>query len=436
MKTQNKRKIVFISEFSNEELRNNLSLSDRIIENTIRSIFGHKMKKYVDRVVWVSEYIKEFEKDAELEYHIVSLHSGMNKLTESFTIRNVHYHVIRQEPFFLKDYICNRFKIYQHNYYKRNRRLINKFIKKIDPDLIVVCGADNAYYALSILDIQNKPIFSILQSLRNNPKLKQFENNEWDLTAEKMVLKKSNYFGGGGMLYYNLLKDIVPHPIFLKLGFPQGTPPIYKDLVKNYDFFFYAARIAKNKGVEDVLKAFKIVCQRYPQIKLGIAGGASDEYLSYLRNEYITPFKMNSNVILCGFFQKFQDLYKEVQKSNFVILPGISAPLNGTIRESMQMGLPVIAYETDVTKKINDSKIRILTAEMGNYQDLANKMIYAIENPEAMVEIAKSGKEYADIMYNSSSISKQLISDFKVIIEHYYEQKEIPSSNLLLQNYF
>ena len=224
---------------------------------------------------------------------------------------------------------------------------------------------------------------------------------------------------------------MVPNPIFLKLGFPQGSPPIFNDSIKKYDFIFYAARIGKNKGVEDVLKAFKIVHQNYPTIKLAIAGGSSDEYLSFLRNEYILPYGMNDNIIFCGFFQKFHDLYKEVQKSNYVILPGISAGLNGTIRESMQMGLPVIAYETESTKLINAEKMRLLTAEMENYKDLADKMIFAIENPDIMKDIATSGKEYADIKYDSSIISKQLISDFKYIMEHYYNQKDIPSSNLI-----
>ena len=429
-----KRVVAFICQFSNEMVRSHLSLSNYKVENYIRKGLGHKPRGYVDRVIWVTEYIKGFELDAECEYHIISPHPGMKKLKQSFDNNGIHYHFVRQEPIFFIHYLNERFKVYQKNYYRRNRYLINGFISAIDPDLVVLCGAENPYYATSILDITNKPIFTILQSLRNNPKLMEFENNKWLLEAERRVLKHSIFFGGGGYEFYGILKGIVNNPIFLKLGFPQGTPPLFPNLEKESDFIFYAARIGKNKGIEDVLKAFKKIVVAYPSATLTIAGGCADSYQSYLIDTYILPENIDNNIKICGFFPKFEDVYKEVQKARIVVIPGISAALNGTVRESMQMGMPVIVYRTSATDYINNDQQRILTAEMENVDDLAEKMLYAYEHPKEMAEMAVLAKAYADVEYDSLSMAKQLVDDFKACMGYYYEGKPIPSTLLLEGN--
>lgn len=428
----NKRIVTFICQFSNEMVRSHLSLSSYRVENFVRTRLGHKPRGYMDRVIWVTEYIKGFELDAECEYHIISPHPGMKKTKQSFDINGIHYHFVRQEPFFLIHYLNEHFKVYQKNYYRRNRKLINGFVSAINPDLVVLCGAENPYYATSILDIKDKPIFTILQSLRNNPKLIKYENNKWLLEAERLVLKHSNFFGGGGHEFYNILKGIVDNPIFLKLGFPQGTPPLFPEIRKEFDFIFYAARIGKNKGIEDVLKAFKKVVDIYPSAKLTIAGGCADYYRSFLIDTYIVPEKIENNIKICGFFPRFEDVYKEVQKARFVVIPGISAALNGTVRESMQMGMPVIVYRTSATDNINNDQQRILTAEMENVDDLAEKMLYAYEHPQEMAEMAVMAKKYADVEYDSLSMAKQLVDDFKACMDYYYERRPIPS-NLLLE---
>lgn len=427
----NKRVIAFICQFSNEQVRTHLSLSDYRVENIVRKAFGHKPKGYVDRVVWVTEYIKGFELDTNNEYHIISPHPGMKKLKQSFDINGIHYHFLRQEPFFLIHYLNERLKVYQKNYYHRNRKLINGFVAEIDPDLVVLCGAENTYYASSILDIKDKPVFTILQSLRNNPKLKTFENNEWLLEAERRVLKHSNFFGGGGVEFYNIVKNFVDNPMFLKLGFPQGTPPIYQGSAKEVDFIFYAARVGKNKGIEDVLKAFKEVVKKHPKATLAIAGGCAEKYLTYLVETYIKPENIESNIKICGFFLKFEDVYKEVQKARIVVVPGISAALNGTVRESMQMGMPVIVYRTSSTDVINQEKQRLLTAEMEDVEDLYEKMLYAYEHPQEMSELASRAKEYADVKYDSLAMAKQLVEDFHASMDYYYNGTPIPSKLLL-----
>lgn len=426
-----KKVVAFVCQFSNGIVRSQLKLSTLSFENKFRSFFGHNQKEYVDRVVWVTEYIKGFEKDPSHEYHIISTHLGMKRTTQSFILNGIHYHFINEEPFFLIHYFCEILKVYRKNFYKRNRRFINSFIDKCKPDLVAVCGTENIYYSSSVVNVSREiPVFGILQSLRNNPKLMSYEHDEWMINAERKVLQRCDYFGGGGAEYYNVVKGFVKNPVYLKLRFPQGIPPIY-DLAKENDFIFYAARIGKNKGIEDVLRAFAKVVQKFPSVRLAVAGRCSEAYEAFLNEEYIKPYKLGKNVRFCGFFPKFDDVYKEVQKSKYVIVPGISASLNGTVRESMQMGMPVIVYETTSSVTINKDETRLLTAKMLDTDDLAVKMIYAIEHPEEMNMMAARAKKYADVAYNPDAICKQLISDFKVVMDHYYDQTPIPESNLI-----
>ena len=93
---------------------------------------------------------------------------------------------------------------------------------------------------------------------------------------------------------------------------------------------------------------------------------------------------------------KTRKSHLDVAKASIVVVPGITAGLNSTVRESMIMGMPTICYETNETQKINFDDVSLITAPMNDIDALSNLMLFSLEHPSETLRIAKRGKSYAE----------------------------------------
>ena len=426
------KKIAFICHFSNEDIRERLHLKSFSFGNFFRGKLSRPLINYKDSAIWISDYIEEFKKNTQFEYHIIAPHIGMKDDIQNFSFSNINYHFFKCDYNFFKMKINSRFKIEERNNYQDNRRRIIKIIDNIRPDLICLCGAENPYYSLSILDISDIPILTLMQTALLNPQLQRSraDISPFRIEAEAKVLRKTKYIGTSSALYGQLVKAINPNAIFLRNSFPSHQPPRFK-VEKSFDFVFFSSVLTKNKGIEDTISAFCKVSVTHPETTLDVIGSYSDSYLQQLYG-IIQRVNPNAKISFEGHFSNINDMYRQVQKAKYVVIPGITAPLNSTVRESMLLGMPTIVYETTATPPINKEKQCLLTAKMQNVSDLTRCMSFAYENPNEMYAIAKNGKEYALRVFSNDAIGKQLISCFHSIIDHYYYRKEIPE-NLLLK---
>ena len=124
------------------------------------------------------------------------------------------------------------------------------------------------------------------------------------------------------------------------------------------------------------------------------------------------------------------DVFRQIKKSRYVVVPGITALINSTVLEPMFMKMPVITYATTGTPYLNRKKQSVLLAENENFHDLADKMIYALENEAAMMQIAENGYQTVNTEFSPSEISGQLIKNIGYAIEHYYNGAEIDKNSL------
>lgn len=91
----------------------------------------------------------------------------------------------------------------------------------------------------------------------------------------------------------------------------------------------------------------------------------------------------------------------------------------------MLMGLPTIAYETTATIEINKDSKCLLTAKMENVDDLAQNMLFALEHPTEVNNIALEGKKYADANYSNDSVCKELIDAAIAMYDHFHSKCQI-----------
>ena len=79
-----KKKVLFLCSFSSMLMRQRLHLKKWNIRNAIMRLFKHPEFSHFDKGIWVTDFIQEFEKHPEYEYHIMSVHSGMIHKKQEF----------------------------------------------------------------------------------------------------------------------------------------------------------------------------------------------------------------------------------------------------------------------------------------------------------------------------------------------------------------
>jgi len=426
-------KVVYICCFSTPQVRARLSLSSMGLSNFLRKVAGKPILEDRDSGTWNADFLAAFEDNPLFDCTVISHHTGMKRSAQRFQFNGVNYLFLNTKDTLLK-------KVFNNIVYSK-RKLdfvgdgvrINNYVKEINPDIVVICGAENAIYSSSALYIKDKPVFIILQTLANSPKriAMGLGEPEWR-EFERNVLKCGQYYGSFIKEDVEIVRQINNDARFLTLMFPSSVPAVTNNSsIKEYDFVFFANSLSKYKGTEDALLAFSFVCKKHPQARMYVIGACADVYKTHLK-QLLQDKGIESNVTFHGPFPTKRDVISEVLRAKVAVLPGITAPLNSTVRESMFLGMPTVVYDNSVIQLINKDKDCLIAAQMEDVGDLGKKMLFAYEHPQKMSQIGLNAKDYAFNTFSQEAVGKTLRKEIIAIVDHYYHQEPIPEDLLLI----
>ncbi|MDF5722243.1 MAG: glycosyltransferase family 4 protein [Rhizonema sp. PD37] len=136
----------------------------------------------------------------------------------------------------------------------------------------------------------------------------------------------------------------------------------------------YVGRLDKEKGLEILMRGFKLFLDRHTNAKLLIAGKPlcqNDNYKKQLQ-QLTTDLEIQEHVIFVGHLKNTISLY---QISDITVLASLhSEPCARTIIESMACGTPVVASRTGGNPEILTDEFQSWLFEPGNAQDLADTL--------------------------------------------------------------
>lgn len=425
-------KILFIAGFLDEEVRRHdiFRKYNHFIHLLIR-IFGlpGRVGQLNDHAPWIRNIISDLEKHCDIELHVFGPQIRLKKRLTEFESRGVKYYFYSSEWTSLLRKL-NRYKLW--------KRFINaefyfkKVLDIVNPDLVVLSGAENPATSISILYADKYPRFCLCQTIYNNPeRAKYCVPNRLIQDMEKDIFSKLHFFGVYSKLHYDLLKELKPDAIILKYGYPsKGVLIEPSEVEKEFDFVNFALMHGSRKGTPDSIEALAIVKKKFPHATLNIVGGC-DETIRVQLEQKIIELGLAENVTFTPFFEKERGLLLHVQKSRFAVLPCKLDHISGTMNQSMQLGLPLIVYKTTGTPTFNQEKECVLIAEKGNVEELAQHMLTLMEQPEKAKQLAKNAREYQQkkAEYNKGN-GDRLIANFKAIIENYLHGTPIPQNQL------
>lgn len=429
MEQTKKIKVAMICHFSNSGVREHLPLGNRKLYTFIRKVLRMPGKRqgYGDLAPWDTYIIESVKQRDDIDLHVISAHAGLKKNKVSFEDGGVHYTFLKCEyATFLK-------KVISYDDLWRRLNPMTPYVKKaidsIQPDLVLLVGAENAYYSSTILGLKDYPIYVLCQTVYNNPEFASHDSK--NATTEMKILETQKYLGVYSDKHYNLLRKLNYRGFIFDFQWPcvmDFKPQPVSE--KRYDFINFAMHLSITKGFHDSIKALAIVKESYPEVKLNLVDGGPDDVREELM-QLIHQCDLENNVSFTPFFAEQNDLFQHLQQVRFAVLPCKVDHISGTQVQAMRFGLPVVCYKTTGTPELNKEKECVLIAEMDNVEELACKMLVLMSDSQKAEELRCNAKEYIEDMDKKSMRNMdRLVENFKAIIENYHTGAVIPKEQL------
>lgn len=421
-----------VCHFSNAMIREHLPLDKRKLYVFLRKLLRMPTKGggYGDIAPWDTSIINDFKQRADVDLYVISAHSGLKHKVVAFEEEGVHYWFVKcDDATMLKNLMKN-----DERWVKLNPMIprVRGIVEKIHPDIVMLVGAENAYYSSTLLGLNGYPTLTLCQTIYNNPERSIYGSvDSKNALVERKLISKEQCFAVYCKKHYDLLRQLAPEKLIFKFGFPsKGVLLSPTPCEKEYDFVNFAMGMSEKKGFHDAIHALTKVKEKYPEVKLNLTGGCTQE----MRNELEQLAKsvgVENNVIFTPFFEKQSDLFLHIQKSRFAVLPCKMDNVSGTMTQAMQLGLPIVVYKTTGTPAFNREKKCALIAEHSNVDDLAAKMLYMMDHPDEAETIAKNAREYQE---KKAAIEKgngdRLVAILKAIVDNYKNGTSIPQEML------
>ena len=182
----------------------------------------------------------------------------------------------------------------------------------------------------------------------------------------------------------------------------------YKYVKNDKDKFIigYAGRIADNKGIDILLKAFVILTKKYNNIYLQLAGN-DDGYLKEVQ-QFINDNKLQNRVKYLGCLKDMELFYK---KLDIFVLPSVVREAFGlSICEAMYCGVPVITTDSGAQSEIIENGVNGYIIKSNNSEILAKEIINVYKKDVNISTVIVKAKDNVKNNFNINKCSFQIIN--------------------------
>ncbi|HOP50603.1 MAG TPA: glycosyltransferase [Ignavibacteriales bacterium] len=186
---------------------------------------------------------------------------------------------------------------------------------------------------------------------------------------------------------------------------------VYNELKKSVhpenNTIIHVGRLVKWKKVDLLLKAVKIIKERIPNVKLKVIGdGPEKQNLQKL----VDDFELKNNVDFLGAIYEPKVLGKEFLSSEIYVIAGMGGL---SINEAMCFAKPIICSVCDGTEKdLVFENFNGLYFQEDNYLDLAEKIIFLLQNKEMLNNFGQNSLKIIEEKININILVENYLKAF------------------------
>lgn len=163
----------------------------------------------------------------------------------------------------------------------------------------------------------------------------------------------------------------------------------------------FIGRLSIDKGVIDLLEAFKIVSVKLKNCYLVLVGPDEDNIVE----NYINKKDCESQILYFDYTDKPEYFMKA---SDVLCLPSFREGFGNVVLEAALCGVPAIVSEIYGLKDVVEKDVTATTFLPGNIDDLSIALFNILNNQAMRLEMGKQAHRRAKYLFSSKSINKEL----------------------------
>jgi len=171
--------------------------------------------------------------------------------------------------------------------------------------------------------------------------------------------------------------------------------------------------IRRVKGHDVLIRATSQILQRFPSVKLQIAGGVLEpEYHKELQ-ELVAELNLTEHVQFLG---ALTDLREHFAQADIFVLPSRSEGFSNAIVEAMAAGLPVVATKVGGNAEaVEDGKTGFIVPSE-DAAALANAICRLLATPEEANAMGSAGKSRAAELFTTESMMCRIVGTYSKLL--------------------
>ena len=181
--------------------------------------------------------------------------------------------------------------------------------------------------------------------------------------------------------------------VYVPNGIPEELFKIKLKQPKNkIKQILFLGRIAPIKDLETLMKSIKIISEKNEKVILNLVGPEEEEYALKIK-KLISDLNLK-NVNFLGPIYDLKEKIDLIDKSDLFVLPSKREGMPQSLIEAMAREKIVISSTNDGGKELVKDKETGYLFEVGNEQQLADKISEALENSEQNKNIRKNARKF------------------------------------------
>lgn len=353
---------------------------------------------------YISSLTKMLEKDYEIEliitYNIKETPKFLfnDKVSIKYLIDDssnrddIKRAIRRKKPFTLLKEIIKAIRIL---YLKRTRTI--KAIKEIETDYLITTRLYETKQVNKLLKKRN--IVKILTEHNFPTKKYRRKLIKYTTNYDKVVVVNKEIES----IYKKYIGEkVISIPNFIDEVSPKKSKLTDKNIIA-------VGRLSKEKGFLDLIDIMSLVVNIDSEVTLTLIGDGIEKEKIIKK---IKELSLEKNIILTGYLNQYE-IEEKMQRSSIYAMTSISESFGLVILEAMNIGLPVIGFDSSsgARELIKDTGILIPNRNKEAFRDA---ILSLLENKKELQELGKKSKEKTQL-YTSKKIKKEWLALLKDI---------------------
>ncbi|MEL4470514.1 glycosyltransferase family 4 protein [Shewanella algae] len=169
--------------------------------------------------------------------------------------------------------------------------------------------------------------------------------------------------------------------------------------------FLLIARLLGDKGIREYFRAAEIVKLKYPCANFYLLG-PEDPSPDGIRKEEVLGWQSKGIIVYCG---ATKDVRPFIKDANIFVLPSYHEGMPRTVLEAMAMGRPILTTDVPGCKETVVNGENGWLIEKASVEQLAERMIWFIENPDQWQEMGDKSYTLAREKFDVHKVNAKIL---------------------------